>query len=227
MQGKSPEDFAREQKALPPWLLKSIGGMPSNLLMPWKDKYGRTQWLNLEYIMPLGMAPEIAQEGLIKGAVSNPLVTIYADLAKNQDFKGSDIIPVGATRAESAKIVTEYVYRQLAPSLAPGITNLSNGDVIFKGGYSFEKIMSAIYQRPDYLERVREITPVIFDTLMGLKITPLDVKESERFKFYKKKQDIENLQNQARRLKHPAISEFERDRQTEIIFKKILNVLEE
>jgi len=56
-----PDEYARQKKLLPDYLLKDIGGVPTNLLMPWKDKYGRTQWLNLEYILPLGQSPEIIE----------------------------------------------------------------------------------------------------------------------------------------------------------------------
>lgn len=226
MLNMTPQEFAKANKMLPPWLMRSIGGMPTNLLMPWKDKYGRTQWLNLEYILPLGMAPEIMQQGL-RGFVSNPLINTYAELSKNKDFKGQDIIPIGSTKAEAAKIIMEYIYRQLAPSLAPGLLNLGTGEEILKGGYSFEKIMGAIYQKPDYAERTREITPVLFDVLMGLKLTPLDITEAEMFKIYEKKKMIEELNNQMLKLNHPAISPEAREKQTEIIFKKIQRVLEE
>ena len=222
----SPTDFAREEKALPPWLLRSIGGMPTNMLMPWKDKYGRTQWLNLEYILPVGLAPDILEKGILE-QFSNPLFTIISDLKKNSDFRGKEIIPVGSTPAEAAKITTEYIYRQLAPSLAPGLLNLGDGESIFKGGYSFEKIMSALYEKPDYMERVRGITPVIFDVLMGLKLTPLDVDESEMFKMYEKKNTIEELTHQALKLNSPTVSEKTRDRGMEKIFQKIQKVLEE
>ena len=220
-----PQEFAKENKMLPPWLMKSIGGMPTNLLMPWKDKFDRTQWLNLEYILPLGMGPEIMQRG-IKGLVGNPLVTLFADLSKNQDFKGQDIIPVGSTPGEAAKIITEYIYRQIAPSLSPGLWNVGTGEEILKGGYSFEKILSAIYQRPDYADRTRSIGPVLFDVLMGLKLTPLDVEEAEMFKTYDKKRIIEDLNTQILKLNHPAISEKTRNKKTEDIFKKIQRVLE-
>ena len=227
MLNMTPEDFAREEKALPPWLLRSIGGMPSNLLMPWRDKNGRTEWLNLEYMIPLGMAPDILDKGILKGAVSNPFVTLFADLSKNKDFTGKDIIPVGSTRAEAAKITTEYIYRQLAPTLAPGLLDLSDGDSIFKGGYSFEKIMTSIYQKPDYLGRVRDIEPVVFDVLMGLKLTPVDVSEAENFKMFNKKRIIEELTHQASSLNRPNVSPEERDKQMENIFIKIQKVMEE
>lgn len=227
MQNMDPQEFARQEKALPPWLLKNIGGMPTNLMMPWRDQYGRSQWLNLEYILPVGMAPEILEKGLGGGLVSNPFVNLYADLAKNKDFKGKDIIPPGSTREEAAKITTEYIYRQLAPTLAPGLLDLKTGESVFKGGYSFEKIMSAIYKKPDYADRVRDISPAAFDVLMGLKLTPLDADESERFKLIDKKKMVEELTEQAMKLNHPGISQETREIETEKIFKKIQNVMKE
>ena len=172
------------------------------------------------------MAPEIMEQGL-RGIATNPFFTLASDLSKNKDFTGKNIIPIGATQGEAAKVVIEYIYRQLAPSLSPGLLNLGSGESIFKGGYSFEKIMSAIYQRPDYLDRTRDIAPTIFDVLMGLKLTPLDAKESEVFKMYEKKEIIEELNKQILKLNHPSVSEDSRAIETEKIFKKIQKVLEE
>jgi len=214
-QGMLPTEFARQKKLLPPWVLKDIGGVPTNLLMPWKDKYNRTQWLNLEYILPLGQAPEIMEKGLLKGGISNPIFNIAADLAKNTDFKGTPIIPTGATKAEAAQITLSYIYRQLAPNLAPSIPPLT------KGGYTFEKILDAVHKRPDFAERTRDLTPVLFDTLAGLKVFPLDVDEAEKFRLIDKRKRIEDLKTQILKLQHPAISEKERDKKTEDLFKKI------
>ena len=62
---------------------------------------------------------------------------------------------------------------------------------------------------------------------MGLKLTPLDVDESEMFKMYEKKRLIDDLRKQALRLNHPAVSQRERERQLENIYKKIQKVLEQ
>ena len=220
-QGMLPTEFVRAKKALPDWLLKDIGGMPTNLLMPYKDKYKRTQWLNLEYILPVGMAPEIMEKGIIRGGIGNPLFNILADLQKNSDFRGKPIIPPEATQPEATQAVISHIYRQLVPSLAPGIPSIA------KGGYSFEKIMDSILKRPDFVERTRDLTPVLLDTLMGLKINALDIDEAESFKMMDKKKRIDVLHSQFYKLQHPAISEKERDKQTEIIFKKIQGIIDE
>ena len=220
-QGMLPTEYARQKRALPDWLLKDIGGMPTNLLMPYKDKYNRTQWLNLEYILPVGMAPEIMEKGIVKGGIGSPVFNILMDLTKGTDFRGKPIAPPEATTQEAMQSYISYIYRQLVPSLAPGIPSVT------KGGYSFEKIMDSILKRPDFAERTRDLTPVLLDTLMGIKINPLDVNETEQFKMLDKKKRIDVLHNQFYKLQHPAISEKERERQAEIIFKKIQNVIDE
>jgi len=224
----TPIEYARQTKLLPPWLMRSIGGMPANLLMPYRDEFDRTQWLNLEYILPVGMAPEIAQKGIIKGFISNPFLNIYADLKANQDFAGKKIRPTMATRTEAIKSTTEYIYRQIAPSLfAPGIFNTKTGESIFKGGYSFEKLIGAIYRKPDLLGRTKGLTPALLDILVGIKITPLDTDEAEFFRIKEKQQLIEELQKDVFKLNHPSISDAHREAEAERIFKKMQKVLEE
>ena len=216
LQGMTPMDYARQKKLLPSWVLKDIGGMPTNLLLPWKDKYGRTQWLNLEYILPVGQAPEMAERGL-SGFVSSPVFNIIADIIKNTDFKNSQIVPPEATRKEAIQAYAEYIYRQLVPSLAPG-------------GYSAEKIRAGIQQEPERFnpERTREAIPALLDTLVGIKINPLDVEEAEQFKIWEKKKRIDALNKEFYRvINNPLLKEEFRDKRIEDIFKKKEKVLEE
>ena len=250
--GMNPEQFARENKALPPWLLKSIGGMPANLMMPWRenptdalkdfkagkiteaelnaitDQRGRTNWLNLEYILPLGMAPEIAQKGIIKGFISNPFFNIVADIKANKDFAGNKIIPTAASKAETIQAITQYAYRQLAPSFAPGTGIFGEKySELFKGGYSFEKVMGAKYEKEDFKERVRGMTPVLLDTLAGLKLTPIDVDESEFFRIKKIEQTVQELTIDALKLNTSDVSEEYKEKQMERIFQKMQTLVEE
>ncbi len=215
-QGMSPVDYARQKKLLPPWVLKDIGGMPTNLLLPWKDKYNRTQWLNLEYILPVGQAPEMVERGLA-GFVSSPAFNIVSDIIKNTDFKNTQIVPPEATPKEAAQAIAGYIYRQLAPSLAPG-------------GYSAEKIRAGIKQEPERFapERTREAIPALLDTLVGIKINPLDVEEAEQFKIWNKKKRIDALNQEFYRiLNNPLLKEDFRDKKLEDIFTKKEKVLEE
>jgi len=216
LQGMTPVEYARQKKLLPSWVLKDIGGMPTNLLLPWKDKYGRTQWLNLEYILPVGQAPEMVERGL-GGFVSSPAFNTISDIIKNTDFKNTPIVPPEATKEEAIQAYSEYLYRQLAPSLAPG-------------GYSAEKIRAGFANEPERFnpERTREAIPALLDTLVGIKINALDVEEAEQFKIWNKKKRIDALNQEFYKIiNNPLLKEEFRDRKIEDIFKKKERVLEE
>ena len=115
------------------------------------------------------MAPEMLQKG-IKGFIGNPVFNITADLLKNRDFKDQPIIPLESTKAEATHAAFSYIYRQLAPSIAPAIPPFTK-DPFIKGGYSWDKVAAALEKRPDFSERTRGLTPALLDTLVGLKIT--------------------------------------------------------
>jgi len=57
--------------------MKSLGGVPMTLAMPWRDKNNRSQWLNLEYMLPIGMAPEVIRQGAA-GLITNPLYSLVS-----------------------------------------------------------------------------------------------------------------------------------------------------
>lgn len=215
-QGMSPVEYSRQKKLLPSWILKDIGGMPTTLLLPWKDKYGRTQWLNLEYILPVGQAPEMAERGLA-GFISNPAFNITADIVKNIDFRKKAFIPPEATKKEAVAATMEHIYRQLAPNLAPG-------------GYSYEKIRAGIVGEPEKFspERTRELIPALLDSLVGIKINPLDVDEAEQFKIWNKKKRINELNKEFYRIiNNPILKEEEKEKRIENIFDKQQKVLGE
>jgi hypothetical protein len=220
LNGMSPEEFARHKKSLPSWILQSIGGMPANLLMPWKDEYGRTQWLNLEYVIPLGQAPDMVEKGLLQGLLTNPFYQLVSDLDKNMDFRGQPIIPQASTFAESSKAAISYIYKTLAPSFAPAIGEIN-------GGYSWEKVAKAIQKQPDFAGRLRGLGPVLFDTLVGLKVTPVDVEEAEGFKMRDKQKMLIDLRKQAMKIMSPAYSPSKRDKALEDVFQKMQKVMDE
>lgn len=219
--GMSEEEYKKQEKNLPDWMLKSIGGMPTNLMMPWRDKYGKPQVLNLEYILPVGLAPEISEKGLLKGAFSNPGYQVLSDLQKNRDFRDKPIIPVGATPMEANRLTINYIYKQLAPSLAPALG-------LIKGGYSWEKLMDAIKKRPDFMGRVRELPQVTLDVLAGIKIQSIDTKENIRWNLKEKERNINDLKGQLRSiLRNKGVSQEEKDIKKKAIIEKIRRIIKE
>ena len=223
--GMTEEEYNDLVDTLPPWMLDNFAGMPTNLLMPWEDKHGRNQVLNVEYILPIGMAPEIAEKGLLKGGLSNPFFQILSDLQKNRDFRNKPIVPEEpksgrflVSMDEAAKLQIEHVYRQLAPSLAPALG-------FIKGGYSFEKLMAAIEKRPDFAGRVKEIPETVLDVLAGLKITPIDVGDNVRFRQIEKKNTVKALRIQLWKImRNPVIGPIEKEKQRKDILNRIKKV---
>jgi len=116
--------------------------------------------------------------------------------------------------------VIGYIYRQLAPSLAPAI-----GDM--KGGYSWEKITDAISKRPDYAGRVKDLPIALLDTLAGLKITPVDVTQSEQFAIIDKQKKLIDIRSQVLRLYRPDVSEKAREQGVKNLFKNMQRILKE
>jgi len=215
--GMTPEQYAKEKKSLPPWVLQGLGGMPANLMLPYRDKDGRSQWLNLEYLLPLGQAPDIFEQGVLKGGISNPVYNLISDLDKNTDFKGQAIVPVGATKKEATMKTIQYIYKTIAPSFAPAIGEL-------EGGYSWEKVSKAIQGVPDYAGRLRELGPVMLDVLAGIKITPVDVKEANQFKMADYQKQYQDLRKQAIKIMSPSYNPKLRDRDLNSIYKKVQKI---
>jgi hypothetical protein len=218
--GMSKDDYKAQVNALPSWTSKTTFGIPSNLMMPWKDKYGQTQFLNLEYLLPTGQLPEVTENGPLKGIATGPVINLFADLAKNTNFRGDPIVLPGSTKEEAAIEVAKHIYRTLAPTLAPGI-----GDI--KGGYSFEKIMDSIAKRPDFMGRVKNLPITLLDTLAGLKITPVDTELSVGMNMKSLEKDLAVLNRANFKYMNPGVSEVEREKGLRSIEQKRNRLIKE
>jgi len=216
--GLTEEEMERERRYMPEWMKTKIPGMPTQLLMPAKDEYGRTQYLNLEYILPVGMAPEIAERGIMRGLITNPALTAFTEIKSNRDFRGKEIYSETDTAKERNFKIAEYLYRQAMPSFAPGLPRI-------KGGYSWEKLKASLEKRGDYLGRVRSPEQVMLDIFAGLKIQPVSVREGVRFESYKKQSDIqEALRKMRRTYRHKGISREEKERVKRETLEKIRRI---
>jgi hypothetical protein len=217
--GMTPKQIEEENKFLPDYMKMPIPGIPSNLLMPVRDKYGRTQHLNLEYILPIGMAPEIAERGILGGGFSNPFVNIIGEIKANRDFLGREIVGEGFSPLQKNIKFAEHAYRQLAPSFAPNVGP-------FKGGYSWEKLRDSLAKRGDYIGRVREPEQVLFDVLVGLKVTPINIQEQKMFQSFNKESDVNAILREMKKVeRHQGISEEEKERKRSEVMERIGRVI--
>ncbi len=217
--GMTPKQIEEDNKYLPDYMKMKIPGIPSNLLMPVRDKYGGTQYLNLEYILPVGMAPEIAERGILDGVFSNPFVNIIGEIKSNRDFLGREIVGKGFSPLEANLKMAEHAYRQLAPSFAPNIGS-------FKGGYSWEKLRDSLHKRGDYIGRVREPGQVLFDVLAGLKVTPVNIQEQKMFQRFEKESDVKVIMNELKKTKrHMGIGEEEKEKKRAEVMERIGRII--
>jgi hypothetical protein len=214
--GLDEKKSAELKEYLPEWL-KGFGKYA--LLMPFKDKAGRNEYLDLTYILPIGMVSNITEKGGLGGLISNPLLSMYREITSNkQMINGKPIWEDTDTRGEITGKITDYIYRQVMPSLAPPIPKVT------KGGYSWQKLQSAIEGRPDYFGRERNIPLSIADVLGGVKVNPVDLKQQKQFKTRATRNTIEDLRFKARSImRNQSLKPEERRREVEKIREKIRN----
>jgi hypothetical protein len=202
------------QEYLPDWL-KGFGKYA--MLMPFKDKDGRYEYLDLTYILPIGMVSNITEKGGALGLVSNPILSAYKELSLNkQTITGKPIWEETDTPEEVAQKKIDYIYKQVMPSLAPPIPGLA------KGGYSWQKLQAAIEQRPDYFGRERSIPLSIMDVIGGVKVNPVDLKQQKQYKARDIQNTISNLRFKAKSImRNKSLRPDERKREIEKIREKI------
>lgn len=200
--GISEDQRKAIEAVLPDRMRGKIAGLSNFLLLPFKDKYGQLQFLDLTYILPWGdigetggMGREFVERlpgvrrvaGLVRQApvFGSPFVTLAAEIGTNRStYTGKKIYNETDTTGEVAGKISQHIYRALAPSLAPG-------------GYGETRLRKAITGQPDYFGRTSTVPTAVASTMMGLKVSPVDV-ERERFFREKEAEDLlEELERQA------------------------------
>jgi len=170
MYGESKEEVEREQRVLPDYMRKTIlPGQLSHLRVPIKDKYGRSKYLDLSFILPWGdVAEQWGQSHLVGRPLlpNHPLFVTVAEIAFNEIlFTGEELTAKGVDEgSDYFKALGVQIWRQALPSLA--------------GSYSFNKLMTAYKGERDWAGRDRSLTEAIFDVFLGLKLRSIDYNES-------------------------------------------------
>ncbi len=170
--GETPQERQAELDVTPDWIQQG-----TTLRLPFKDKYGRGQYVDLQYILPFN----ILESHSI--TPSSPLLTMMSAMLTNKDsFTGKDITMKTDTSGEKTAKWATYLVRQIVPSLAPF-------------GYSWEKVKALLQKRPDANGYVREALPVLIDVLGGIKITPIDQTIEGQKRAYEKQKELEELRS--------------------------------
>lgn len=170
--GETPQERQAELDVTPDWIQQG-----TTLRLPVKDKYGRGQYVDLQYILPFNI---LESHSLTP---SSPLLNMMSAMLTNKDsFTGKDITMQTDTEEEKVSKWSTYLIRQIVPSLAPF-------------GYSWEKVKALIQNRPDANGYVRKTLPVLIDVLGGIKITPIDQTIEGQKRAYEKQKQLSELRS--------------------------------
>lgn len=175
-----------EWEALPDHLKQGM-----KIRLPFTDSKDRPLYFDIDYIVPWGIFGEAVQRGPAAILPTNPAFTILSDLYKNKNVFGSPIWKETDTGDEKLRKTADYLYKQLMPSLAPAVP-------LTKGGYSWEKLVSALKGKPDYWGDMRDIPTTLLDVFLGLKMRPVEVERERMFRKYEQRDTIEELQKKIR-----------------------------
>ena len=195
------KELTKERASEPEWIRDGF-----YIKMPVKDKFGRSAYLDLSYIMPFGDLitgnylerdikretglPESPAEAAIKKL---PFINVVRELGKNQDFYGNKIVRESDSIGKQLSDVFRHIVKTYSP---PAIADL------IPGGYRVTG-----ERRPGVFKRVAEVemkgleaggaqTRTLVQELLrqvGLKISPIDVELQEKFMESEKRKALETL----------------------------------
>lgn len=179
--GMSEQEYESQRAMLPEWQQRRILGIGphTQVLMPFRDKWGNNLYLDLAYILPFGNMSEKWGQSAIPLSdfmPSNPLFQIAAEIMSNRDaFTGHEIyndVLDGASQV-AAKYM-EHAWREIAPSLAPG-------------GYGWSKLqtglMNSVFGKDvrDWADRPLELSTAVMSSIFGIKMTPAAEQQLKAF----------------------------------------------
>lgn len=200
--GETPQELEKQRDVLPEWM--SSG---TYLKLPFKDKFNRGQYIDLQYILPFNV---VESKSLTP---SNPVLTMTSAIVTNKDsFTGKELYSWTDTSEEKAAKVAKFVWQQLAPSWAPM-------------GFTFEKIKAVIQNRPDRYGYIKEWSQVLLDVLGGIKITPTDYSIEAQSRAKEKRGELEDLKFQLRKIMlDKTLFPEERQRERQEVIEKIQKI---
>lgn len=197
------KELAAERASEPDWIRDGF-----YVKLPVKDKYGRSAYLDLTYILPFGdlVSGNYLERGIDRGTGlqetearailrKSPLLNLVSEFASNQDFYGNKIVKP----SDSAEIQMGDILRHITKTYLPPLAS----DLV-PGGYRADGT-----RRPISASRVLKqeaaggITEeggaqvrTLFQEMMknvGLKTTPVDLIVQQNFSEKEKIKAIQNL----------------------------------
>ncbi len=204
------EVTARERASEPAWIKDGF-----YVKLPMKDKYGRSAYFDLTYIMPFGdiVSGQLFERGVrretglpesIPTALmrKTPFFNLVKELATNQDFYGDKIWKEGDDTSKQLGDIMRHLTRTYSP---PVVSELGDLTGIMPGGYmkTGERRIKGIRGALTPAEQVKQQRTLMQELLrnVGLKVQPIDVDIQESYAEWERKKAMESLLEEAGVLK--------------------------
>ena len=176
--------------------------------LPFTDSGGNPYYLDMTYILPWGDLGEMGQFPGVPAALSpGGLAVPLFQLGFNRDFFKKPIYNDALGTTENANRIASHIVRSYMPS-------------IFPGGYSVERLKSAVYGMAQRQTGIPQSVPsAVAHTMFGIKATPVDIDGMRQMQLAVLDHQLEDLDiefsRKSRDLSRGIITdeEFERSRQ--------------
>lgn len=186
----------RERAAQPPWVKDGF-----YIKLPGEDKYGRSKYFDLTYILPFGdlMSGSLFERGIktdtgtpesVGEAVlrKNPVTQLIMELGRNRNFYGNKIWKDSDPAEKQATDILLHILKTTTPpplaEQIPNGYNASDGTREWKGIPGGLNATADNQQRTFMQELLRNA---------GVKIQPMNVEVQETYQEYNKKKALETL----------------------------------
>jgi hypothetical protein len=175
------KDYEDIQKVLPEYMKSG-----SYLLMPFRNANGDLLFFDWTYIIPWGELYDAQDNKLLGDVITNPLVQITADIARNKSgWSGREIWNDTDTTEEQNFKKMLYVWQAAVPSL------------MYKGIY-WDKLYNAATGRPSKMGEIQPLAPAIAHTIFGLRTQAIDVEQQKLFRMIEKQKSVQELEGKIR-----------------------------
>jgi hypothetical protein len=220
----SIENIAREKLNISDADMKTLkrNARGQVVVLPFKDDAGNYQTLDLSYILPWG---DIGETGGLFGlpsrlSPSGPLKAVAEVGFNKSTFLDKPIYLKTDPAGEKVRKSVDFLYKAFLPSFSPPVPGVT------KGGYSFSKLQSALEGVPDYQGRVRSVSKVMADTMLGLKVSPADPKTDLFFEKLGLRADFDEIKKEYKGImRNQSKTQEEKERAREMLQRKIQRLL--
>jgi len=202
------------------------------VILPFKDKNESLQTLDLSYILPwgdvgeqgglFGLPPSLSPGGLLKpiAEVAGNKSLFKAGYAQFDPIKAQIYLDSDPLSTKVRKSV-DYFYKSYMPSFAPPIPGVS------AGGYHDEKLIKAQQGKPDYFGRVRSVSTVLADVLLGLKVSPVDATIFNQFDKLGLKKELDEMRREVKnKFRDKGATDQEKQDARDVLTEKIRVLLQ-